>query len=59
MKKKTSKLSDRAMKKINRKSVEAGEIWESEEKKGSDGFSTQSEDALHSNEQINKNLGEY
>ena len=56
---KNSKLSEKALKKVNRKSVEAGEIWEGEEKKKGDNFSTESEDALHSNAQINKNLGEY
>ena len=57
--KKNEKLSEKALKKVNRKDVEAAEIWEGEEKKKGDNFSTESEDTLHSDKQINKNLGEY
>ena len=57
--KKNAKLSEKAVEKVNRNRVEAGEIWEGDEKKKGDNFSTDSEDTLHNNRQINKNLGEY
>ena len=59
MKPKKKKLSDEAMKKINRKSVEFSAIEPDYEDCDEDEFSSHSEDTLHSNKQINKNLGEY
>jgi|GEM_PF-2339080 len=59
MKKKQKKLSEQAIDKVNRKSAEFGTIPDADEKDGKDEFSTESEDTLHSNKQINKNLGEY
>lgn len=59
MKNRKRKLSDRALGKINRKSEEFGKIWDSENENREDEFSNHSEDTLHSDKQINKNLGEY
>ncbi len=59
MKNRKRKLSDRALGKINRKSEEFGKIRDGEDEKQEDEFSTHSEDTLHSDNQINKNLGEY
>ena len=56
MKKKQKKLSEQAIDKVNRRSAEIGTIPDAD---GKDEFSTESEDTLHSNKQINKNLGEY
>ena len=58
MKRKSRKLSEQALSKINRRSEEIGKIWDENDEK-SDEFSRHSEDATHSNRQINKNLGEY
>lgn len=59
MKQKNKKLSDKAMEKINRKSEEFARIDEPDTEHNGDEFSTHSEDTLHSDKQINKNLGEY
>ena len=59
MKKKNQKLSEKALKKVNRKSEEISEIWNPEDEKHNDRFPNESEDTLHSDKQINKNLGEY
>ena len=59
MKNRKRKLSDRALGKINRKSEEFCKIWDGEDEMQEDEFSTHIEDTLHSDKQINKNLGEY